>query len=104
MANTVWAKCIDHLQNELPAQQFNTWIRPLQTEISNNTLRLLAPNRFVMDWVSQRYLKRINELVELRQVKGVKVYFSSSYEIDTRILGNKIKRYQLMPLDFYEYL
>lgn len=48
--------------------------------------------------------KRIDELVELRQVKGVKVYFSSSYEVDTRALGNKIKRYQLMPLDFYEYL
>ena len=63
MGNTVWAKCIDYLQNELPAQQFNTWIRPLQTDVHDNTLRLLAPNRFVMDWVSQRYLKRINELV-----------------------------------------
>lgn len=64
MSETVWTKCIDRLQNELPAQQFNTWIRPLQTDVVSGTLRLLAPNRFVLDWVSQRYLRRINEIVE----------------------------------------
>lgn len=76
MGNTVWAKCIDYLQNELPAQQFNTWIRPLQTDVRDNTLRLLAPNRFVMDWVSQRYLKRINELVS---------QFDSSGEVNVEL-------------------
>jgi len=51
------------LQQELPAQQFNTWIRPLQVDRNGTTLRLLAPNRFVKDWVAQRYLERINEIV-----------------------------------------
>jgi len=51
------------LQQELPAQQFNTWIRPLQVDRNGTTLRLLAPNRFVKDWVAQRYLARINEIV-----------------------------------------
>ncbi|MCF7982305.1 MAG: ATP-binding protein, partial [Pseudomonadales bacterium] len=91
MANTVWAKCIDHLQNELPAQQFNTWIRPLQTDICNKTLKLLAPNRFVMDWVSQRYLKRINELVgELQSPDVIQVELS----IGTRKTGREETRQQ----------
>ncbi len=63
MSNTLWTNCIDCLQQELPAQQFNTWIRPLQVDQNGNTLRLLAPNRFVKDWVAQRYLSRINEIV-----------------------------------------
>lgn len=63
MTNTLWINCIDCLQQELPAQQFNTWIRPLQVDQNGNTLRLLAPNRFVKDWVAQRYLSRISEIV-----------------------------------------
>lgn len=63
MSNTLWTNCIDCLQQELPAQQFNTWIRPLQVDQNGKTLRLLAPNRFVKDWVAQRYLSRINEIV-----------------------------------------
>lgn len=63
MTNTTWTKCIECLQKELPAQQFNTWIRPLQVDLQGVTLRLLAPNRFVKDWVAQRYLSRIIEIV-----------------------------------------
>jgi len=63
VTNTLWTNCIDCLQQELPAQQFNTWIRPLQVDRNGATLCLLAPNRFVKDWVAQRYLSRINEIV-----------------------------------------
>jgi chromosomal replication initiator protein len=58
-----WQKCIDLLQDELPSQQFNTWIRPLQACDDNGSLRLLAPNRFIKDWVNDRFLNRIQELV-----------------------------------------
>lgn len=63
MTNTTWIKCIDALQKELAAQEFNTWIRPLQVDQQGSVLRLLAPNRFVKDWVAQRYLSSINEIV-----------------------------------------
>ena len=63
MTNSLWLKCIERLQEELPQQQFNTWIRPLQSDLDDSTLRIFAPNRFVLDWVSQRYLSRINEIV-----------------------------------------
>ncbi len=51
------------LQAELPEQQFNTWIRPLQAVEDGPVLKLLAPNRFVVDWLNQHYLNRIVEIV-----------------------------------------
>lgn len=60
---TLWEKCLDSLQDEFPSQQFNTWIRPLQVEHADNRLVLFAPNRFVMDWINERFLNRIKELI-----------------------------------------
>lgn len=59
----LWQQCLTRLEEELSAQQFNTWIRPLQAVAEQQGLRLLAPNRFVMDWVKERFLGRIAELV-----------------------------------------
>ncbi|MCP5089629.1 MAG: chromosomal replication initiator protein DnaA [Gammaproteobacteria bacterium] len=61
--STLWNQCLRVLQVELPEQQFNTWIRPLQAVDDDASLRLLAPNRFVVDWLQQHYLERILELV-----------------------------------------
>ena len=62
--STLWDQCTRALQAELPEQAFNTWIRPLQAVDDGSVLRLLAPNRFVIDWVRQNYLGRIVELVD----------------------------------------
>ncbi len=51
----IWNHCLDRLGRELPAQQFNTWIRPLQCVEEGERLRLLAPNAFVLDWVHNNY-------------------------------------------------
>lgn len=59
-----WQTCVNCLKNELPAQQFNTWIRPLQAEAGSNELRLYAPNRFILDWVKDKFLGRIQELLK----------------------------------------
>lgn len=61
--SSLWQKCIAHLESELTPQQFNTWIRPLQAVQEGDTLRLLAPNRFVLDWVHDRFLAQISEIV-----------------------------------------
>ena len=58
----LWKKCLERLEEELSAQQFNTWIRPLHAVAEADRLRLLAPNRFVMDWVRERFMDRISEL------------------------------------------
>ena len=62
--STLWNQCIRVLQAELPEQQFNTWIRPLQAVDDGAVLRLLAPNRFVIDWLQQHYMERILQVVD----------------------------------------
>ncbi len=59
MSSALWDQCLQRLEQELSDQQLNTWIRPLQTEESNNQLFLFAPNSFVMDWVKQHFLQQI---------------------------------------------
>ena len=62
----LWQQCVELLRDELPAQQFNTWIRPLQVEAEGDELRVYAPNRFVLDWVNEKYLSRLLELLTER--------------------------------------
>jgi chromosomal replication initiator protein len=68
---SVWSQCQSRLQNELPEQQYNTWIRPLTIRQFNNgygssspggMVQLVAPNRFIEDWVKNKFLNRIEEL------------------------------------------
>ena len=64
METTLWNQCLRRLEEELPAQHFNTWIRPLQAVEAGGRLHLLAPNRYVVDWVNQNCASRISELVD----------------------------------------
>ena len=64
VGRSVWHKCLDRLQDELSAQQFNTWIRPLQARQHDDALVLMAPNRYVKNQVQVAYLDRISELLE----------------------------------------
>ena len=61
---SLWPQCTRALKAELSEQQFNTWIRPLQAVEEGSVLTLLAPNRFVVDWVKQHCLDFIS--AELR--------------------------------------
>ena len=63
MDDSLWKSCLRHLEREIPEQQLNTWVRPLQAQEAGDTLRLLAPNRFVLDWVKRQYSQRIEELL-----------------------------------------
>jgi chromosomal replication initiator protein len=60
-----WESCLQRFEQELPAQQFNTWIRPLRLEgeatALEDGLRLIAPNTFILKWVRDRYLSRIED-------------------------------------------
>ncbi len=64
MINACWQKCVFCLREELPAQQFNTWIKPLRAVASQDTLRLLTPNRFILDWVNDNFLNRIKQILK----------------------------------------
>ncbi|RKS86033.1 chromosomal replication initiator protein DnaA [Orbus hercynius] len=60
MPTTIWQTCLSQLQEELTPTEFNLWIRPLQAEMEDNKLYLYAPNRFVLDWVKNKYLAKIS--------------------------------------------
>ena len=86
----VWSQCQSQLQSELPEQQYNTWIRPLKLKYfdtdndrfndpsNDDVIELLAPNRFVEDWVKSKFLKRIEELFHQLSGNGVVLGISAS--------------------------
>ena len=101
MSVELWLQSIDFLRDELPAQHFNTWIRPLQVEAVGDELHIFAPNRFVLDWVNDKYINRILELMAERNngevppialqigSKGnARTSFSSAPNIPTRSQSN----------------
>ena len=69
----VWQNCIESLKAEVPAEEFRTWIAPLEVEISRNVLSVSAPNRFISDWVRGKYLPRILEIVEAYEDEEITV-------------------------------
>jgi chromosomal replication initiator protein len=81
---SAWKRCLERLAGELPPEQFNTWIRPLQVIEDKARVRLLAPNRFVLDWVNEKYLQRIEELLR-SQEQGAKL--SLSLEVGSQKAG-----------------
>jgi chromosomal replication initiator protein len=77
---TVWQKCLVLLQDEYSAQQFNTWLRPLQAHKEDQRFVLLAPNRFVVDWVKKHFFSRIEELITQfcgEEIKSVSIEIGS---------------------------
>lgn len=68
-----WPTCLNRFEKELSTQQFNTWIKPLSSEVEGNTVRLVAPNRFVMQWVKERFLKKIEQFANELGLVEIKV-------------------------------
>ncbi|HBD13665.1 MAG TPA: chromosomal replication initiator protein DnaA [Porticoccaceae bacterium] len=70
MTDFIWQACLGRLRQQLPLQQFDTWIKPLQYNSGDNgeNICLVAPNRFVMGWVRDKFLADIKAIY--RQVNG----------------------------------
>jgi len=65
---SLWNQCLERLRQELPTQQFSMWIRPLVPQEEDGVVALYAPNRFILDWVRDKYLNNITGL--LREFAG----------------------------------
>ncbi len=68
--DALWQSCLDQLAQELPEQQFNTWIRPLQATVSPDlsSVRITVGNRFKLDWIRAQYVQRMVQM--LGQMNG----------------------------------
>lgn len=64
VSDNLWSKCLEYLEDEIPAQQYNMWLRPLQVEKKGDELVLYAPNKFVMEFVSEKFMQRIEEILQ----------------------------------------
>jgi chromosomal replication initiator protein len=60
--NSFWRLCLSSFEQELPPQQFRTWIKPLRCHVDADRVTLTAPNRFVQQWIRDRFIQRIEEL------------------------------------------
>lgn len=61
--SSLWEQCLQQLEGEIPPQQINTWVRPLQAQTHHHELLLFAPNKFVLDWVTDNYISNITNII-----------------------------------------
>jgi len=71
--NSFWRYCLAHFEKELPSQQYKTWIKPLRVTVDGNRLTLIAPNRFVQQWIRDKFLVRIEQLAREQLQQKVEV-------------------------------
>jgi chromosomal replication initiator protein len=78
-----WPVCLSRFEQELSTQQFNTWIKPLETEVDENAIRVFAPNKFVQQWVKERFLSKIELIAAELLPKHTIIEITISNKINT---------------------
>ena len=73
----LWNKCSEKLENTLSQEDFNTWIRPLKAKIDKNTLELVAPNDFILDYIEKNYSKEIKKIVKAQSKSNINLVFKT---------------------------
>ena len=102
MLDTLWQQCLDQLRSELPSHQFNTWLKPLGLSDQTEELLLCAPNRFIANWVRDKYLERINTIaqgygyggqvaIEVRSKGASRSFTSARTETSARTSASAVK-------------
>ncbi len=74
--NSFWRFCLSRFEKELPPQQYKTWIKPLRFHADGDRLTLVAPNRFVLQWIRDRFLSRIEALAREQLKRDVELMLS----------------------------
>ncbi len=74
--DSFWNHCLRHFEKALPAQQFKTWIQPLHARLDGESVVIAAPNRFVLEWVKDKFLSDIERLSAEFLRKPVEVVLS----------------------------
>ena len=73
----LWNKCSEKLENKLSQEDFNTWIRPLKASIEKNTLELVAPNDFILDYIEKNYTEDIKQVLKSQSKKSINLVFKT---------------------------
>jgi chromosomal replication initiator protein len=62
--DSLWHSLVSELKKDLPAQQYDTWIKPLKAERHGNHLRVVAPNQHVLRWIRTNLLAKLETRAE----------------------------------------
>ncbi|MDE1941966.1 MAG: chromosomal replication initiator protein DnaA [Betaproteobacteria bacterium] len=68
-----WSSTLKQIRSEIPEQQFTTWIKPLQAEVRDDGVVLTAPNRFILQWVRDRFLRQIEEKAKQNGIASIRL-------------------------------
>lgn len=99
MGTSIWQQCLASLEDELSPLQFNTWIRPLQLVSGDGDVRLLAPNKYILDKINDQFLKRIIELVKQNSDQSVSLEIGSTHRAKGSKADNAfVERESFFPL------
>ncbi len=90
--SSTWNNCLSRLENEIPSSDFSTWVRPLQAEENESQVKLLAPNRFVLDWVKQHYFNKFEDAVYEFSNGTLSLYLEIGSKSQKNIPSKKIKK------------
>lgn len=71
--SSIWNTCLAKLENEISTSDFSTWIRPLHAIEEKNQIKLLAPNRFVLDWIKEHHFAKIEETISQFSAGNTKI-------------------------------
>ena len=94
MGAKIWESCLSRLEDELSSQQFNTWIRPLQATGDGANVKLLAPNRYIKDYVNTQFLNRIRELLTENGSVLAELGIGSSGKVDAAIVAESVNSFE----------
>ena len=72
-----WNKCSEKLENKLSQEDFNTWIRPLKGSLNNNTLEIVAPNDFILNYVETNLSDEIMQMIKTQSKKDISLVFKT---------------------------
>ena len=99
MIDPFWTQCLDALRGELSQGQFNNWIKPLSLALEDGQILLLAPNSFVLQWVKDRFLKRLEDLAENHFGRPMRFVLSVREEsVTTPPLENTVVTHAVDPI------
>ena len=91
----LWNKCSEKLENKLSQEDFNTWIRPLKATQEENTLELLAPNNFILNYIEKNFSEEIQQLVKANSKKNISLVFKTLTKkhllINIKIIAKTLK-------------
>jgi chromosomal replication initiator protein len=72
-----WNKCSEKLENKLSQEDFNTWIRPLKGNLNKNTLEIIAPNDFILNYVETNLSDEIMQMIKIQSKKDISLVFKT---------------------------